>query len=110
VSHELFFILIIKRGRVGGDLHGSVVILLEFNENFAFQIVSVVRVQIRSGVIFGFARWSSSDFSLHKDSVLSCSLSHMLRCSDLKFTVVSLAAGLCRADLVFFVLPDPARV
>jgi hypothetical protein len=75
VSHELFSILIINRGRDGGDIHRSVVVLLEFNENFAFQIVSVVRVQIRSGVIFGFARWSlgwSSDFSLHKDSVLSC--------------------------------------
>jgi hypothetical protein len=113
VSRELFSIPIIKTGREGGELRELVGVLLEFNENFAFHFVSVVRVQIWPGVIFGFARWSlgwSSDFSLHKDSMFSCSLSPMLWCSDLKFTVIVLATGPCRAVLEFFILPDPARV
>jgi hypothetical protein len=38
VSHKLFFIPIIKRGREGGDLRGSVVKLFDCNEKFAFWI------------------------------------------------------------------------
>jgi hypothetical protein len=33
-------------GREGGDLRGSVVALLDFNEKFVFQVVSVIHVQI----------------------------------------------------------------
>jgi hypothetical protein len=46
VSHQLFFILIIKRGMEDGDLLKSVITLLDFNEKFVFQVVSAIRVQM----------------------------------------------------------------
>jgi hypothetical protein len=44
VSHKLFSIPIIKRGREGGDLSGSVVNLLELNEKFDSCTFSVLFV------------------------------------------------------------------
>jgi hypothetical protein len=46
VSHQLFFILIIKREMEDGDLLESVITLLDFNEKIVFQIVSAIRVQM----------------------------------------------------------------
>jgi hypothetical protein len=56
VSQELIFISNQMRegGREGGDLRGSVVVLLDFNEKIVFQLVSADHVQIWSGVGFPF--------------------------------------------------------